>query len=260
MVESTGAEELEPALASGLVSVTDMGVGMKHAVSAAAGTDTRSDRAVEQWVEEIKSRLRDGRTRLLFDEGAGSLVQSMLDEGVIRKDEIGLRLAGTAALGAGFVARLPAFTEAPMDEVLGLRGDLDGPLTRYRAAIAKFSHTVPRMVGRDLEFEVGHLWEQEVAPALEEIGDLLHENAYVRELARHSLQDIGRYLLEGAGVFVGLGAASDVSAVAASIAGAVPAAAEVTARALLGQRAGMAAARRHDLFYLYHVNERLTNA
>lgn len=204
MLDSTGAKELRPAIESGVVSVVNLGVGIKHAVSAAAGTSSPSDtdRAVRLWVDEIKARLIDGRTRLLFDEHAGSLVHSMVDEGVIPPDEIGLRLAGQAALGAGFVARLPAFPEAPMDELIDLRGELDGPLTRYRGAIAKFSVGVPRMLGRDLQFEVGHLWEQEVAPALEEIDDLLHQHTYVRELARTALQDIGRYLIEGAGVFV----------------------------------------------------------
>jgi len=254
MLDSTGADELRPALATGIVSVADLGVGMKHAVSAAAGQGPAmdTDRAAQQWVDEIKSRLRDGRTRLLFDEGAGNLVQAMVDEGVVPPDEIGLRLAGAGALGAGFVARLPAFPEAPMDELLDLRGELDGPLTRYRGAVSMFSVNVPRMVGRDLEFEVGHLWEQEVAPALEEIDDLLHQHTYVRELARHALQDVGRYLIEGAGVYIGLGAASDVGAVAASLAGSVPGLAEVCARART------AAARRHDMFYLYQVNERLS--
>jgi hypothetical protein len=256
ILNSTGAEELRPALASGLLSVADLGVGMKDAVAAAAGTGTSSDRAVQQWIDEISVRLRDGRTRLLFDEGSGDLVQSMFEEGVIAPNEIGLRLAGSAALGAGFVARLPAFTEAPMDELLDLRGELDAPLTRYRGAVAKFSATIPRMVGRHLDYEVGHLWEQEVAPALEEIDALLHEHTYVRELARHALQDVGKYLIEGATVFVGLGAASDVGAVAAGLAGTVPGVAEVSARALLGQRAGTASARRHDMFYLYKVNKR----
>lgn len=258
ILNSTGGEELRPALASGILSVADLGVGMKDAVAAATGRGSNSDREIRQWLDEIDMRLRDGRTRLLFDRGSGDLVQSMFEEGVIATDQIGLRLAGSAALGAGFVARLPAFTEAPMDELLDLRNDLGSPLTRYRGAIAKFSATMPRLVGRDLDHEVGHLWEQEVAPALEEINALLHDHTYVRELAHHALQDVGRYLIEGAGVFVGLGAASDVSAVAAGLAGAVPGTAEVSAKALLGQRAAKANARRHDMFYLLKVNEGLS--
>lgn len=183
ILNSTGAEELRPALASGILSVADLGVGMSDAVAAAAGTGTNSDRAIQQWIDEIKVRLRDGCTRLLFDEGSGDLVQSMFDEGVIAPDKIGLRLADSAALGAGFVARLPALAEAPMDELLDLRAELDFPLTRYRGAMARF---------------------------------------------------------------------------AAGLAGTIPGVAEVSAKALLGQKAGSASARRHDMFYLYKLNARFS--
>lgn len=72
ILETTGAEELRPALESGIVTVADLGVGMEEAVSAAVSAASNSDRETRQWVDEIKARLADRRTRLLFDEGPGA--------------------------------------------------------------------------------------------------------------------------------------------------------------------------------------------
>lgn len=262
ILASTGAGELQGALDMGIVRVPDLGVGMESAVIA-AGAKQRgeprpsNDAEVQRWVDEVASRLGDSRTRLLFDEDAGEFVNAMLDEGVISVSQAGLRLAGKAAIGAGFVARLPAFTEAPMDELLDVRSDLDGTLTRYRAAVSRFSVDLPRALGKDLDQEVEHLWETNVNPALVELDELLHQHAFVRELARLGGLDVAKYMAYATGMYVGLGAASDLGQVAASIASAAPGVVEASTRALLGRNAGSAEARRHELFYLHEVDRRI---
>ena len=259
ILEMTGAEEFRPALESGIVTVADLGVGMEHAVAAAVSGAVNSDRESQHWVDEIKSRLADRRTRLLFDEGAGDIMNELLDEGVISPDQIGLRLAGKAALGAGFVARLPAFTEAPMDELLDLRADLDKPLRRYRGAVSQFSVDLPRVIGRELEHEVDHLWETNVSPSLLEINELFHEHSFIKELARSSMLDVGKYLAYAGGVYVGLGAATDLGQAVASVVSAVPGLAEASTRALVARGSAVKAAQQKELFYLHAVNVRLSS-
>lgn len=253
----TGAEELRPALESGILRVADLGVGMESAVAAAVSGAMTSDREIAGWIGQIESRMSDRRTRLLFDEDSGDLIQSMLNEGIVAPDQIGLRLAGKAAAGAGFVARLPAFSEARMDELLDLRVELDAPLRRYRAAISQFSVALPQAVGRELEFEVEQLWESSVAPAIDEITERLHDHALVRELARHALQDVAKYLGYAGGVFVGLAAATDVGQVAATVASTVPGMAEAAGRAMVSSSGARQQVERHELFYLHKVNEGL---
>jgi hypothetical protein len=258
ILEMTGAAELRPAIESGVVTVADLGVGMDDALRAAVhGGMAGSDDEVVRFAAQVKQRLQDRRTRLLFDEDADSLVQAMLESGVQESERTGLSLARTAAVGAGFVARLPAFEEAPMDELLDLRGEMTDPLTRYRGAVAAFAQQVPEVMGSDLEAEVDQLWEQEALPALLEIKERLRDHTMVRELAAHARQDVGTYLLMGGGVFIGLTAAGALGQVATSVLSAGPAAATLVARANLSAEHARHEVERYDLFYLHATGERL---
>lgn len=113
LLESSGAAELIPCLDAGLLEITD-----------AVGGEDFDSQVPPRWTRLIEQRLRDRRARLLFDDGSGDLVASMLAEGHLSSSELALRRIGKTAVGAGLVTRLPSFLSAPMDELLGLRADL----------------------------------------------------------------------------------------------------------------------------------------
>ena len=67
--------------------------------------------------------MTDPRSRLLFDGESADFFKMAIEEGEIALSTEHLPRARAAALGAGFVARLPALPQARMDELLDLRSD-----------------------------------------------------------------------------------------------------------------------------------------
>lgn len=259
VLESTGADELAPALAAGVVKVARVGGDIESALKAATGRrdDSGTDKEVAQWVSEVRQRLNDRRTRLLFDDEAEEHVREMLTEGVLPPDQVGLRLASKAAIGAGFVARLPSFSLAPMDELIDLRKELAEPLVRYRGAVSRFSGQIPTLEEAELRAGVSDLWESDVAPALLEVNELLAEHTFTKEVARAAGKSVGAYIAAGASIWLGLGAATDINSLAAAAVASAPKAAQTVVDSIMATGDGKRAVMKREMFYLHAVEASL---
>ena len=246
LMTSAGADELIPALEAGLLTLDTAGID---------ATDT--DAMVERFVGIIETRLRDSRRKVLFDAETASLANALVAEASDGHIP-GLKRAGQAAVGSGLISRLPAFPDAPMDELLELRSDLTNPLTRYRAAALDLSGQLSPVLGDELEAQVDDLWAAKVAPALLEIEETLVDHSLVRELAKRATSDIRALLTGGAGVYMGVTATASLPAAATALAGAALGAAPVVGQSAWASAEARRSAQRHELFYLYETNRRLT--
>jgi hypothetical protein len=257
VIDSTGADELVPALQAGVVSVASVGGDLESALMAATGRrdNAETTKEVAQWVHEVRLRMIDHRTRLLLDEQSEDHVRALLAEGVIPADQVGLRLASKAAIGAGFVARLPSFPHVRMDELIDFRRELGAPLIRYRSAVSRFSRQLPSLASTALQPGVSELWETEVSPAVLEINELLHEHTFMKEAARAVGQSVGVYAAAGASIWVGLGATSEVDRLVAAAIAAAPKGAQTAVDTTMGVWEAKRAARKHELFYLHSIED-----
>lgn len=259
VLELVGGRELLPAVEAGLVKVADLGIGAKEAVLAAVGrSPMNSGDEIARWIEAISARLRDRRTRLLFDEESGDLIQSMLNEGLIARDEAGLRLAGSAAAGSGLIARLPTFNAAPLDELVDLRADLAPSLTQYRSAVTRFAKGLSGDLGSAATAELDELWEAEAVPAIQEIESLLREHTLVRELARQASADVRKFIGWTGSFYFGIGAVTGLADAAAAALAASPSAVQLARDVFYARRDVRLDVRRRDLFLLYEANHRLS--
>lgn len=162
----SGVNELLPALREDLIRIND-----------------RVPSTGDVWgafIEEIVRYLSDPDYVVLLDDRLSGIVADLIAQG--RVTPTGQDIAGSseAVLGAGLIARLPSFTEIPMNEVLDLRRDLEGPLVRYRSAVAglRSQELDPYSPARDEIIDL--VWRQHVAPALLEIEeDLKSTGLYV---------------------------------------------------------------------------------
>ncbi len=249
LLESSGGVELIPALESGVVTLSPSGL---------EGQGATTDDAVENWLRLLKRLVHDPEMRLLFDDGVADLVRALVREGTVRPRELTLQHAGQAAIGAGLIARLPVFPQARLDELLDLRADLSGALSRYRLAVVRISAKLrSRAYDEELSAEVDDLWHQELAPVLVELEDLLAEHALVREIARAAGRDLRTLVMAGSALYVGLGQLANLegwltSAVAAAAPMMHAAAAGALSRAEVRREVG-----RHELFYVFELNRRL---
>lgn len=252
ILDSSGIAELVPAIQHGLLRLTPV---------ARAGDST--DQMIERYTAKLTGLLRNPRVHLLVDEMMGSIARGLLDEGHVEASAVTLRKAGTAAVGSGLIARLPAFDQVPMDELLDLRGDLTVPLARYRQSTSELA---TRLIASPLDAlevsaDVDDLYVLEVEPALSDLREAMAEHGLVREVVKALATDVRSVISGTAGSAVVLGAASvtGLSGLVAAIPAAGAAAlgvAQPVAQAAVLRRAGKAEAERHGLFYLYEIDRR----
>jgi hypothetical protein len=255
LLQTSGVGELVPAIEAGLVSLSP------------AGTDKGdTDDMVHAYVEILRRHLMDPRVHLMFDEQTASLVGSLIDEEVVRPSRLALVNAGQAAIGSGMIARLPAFPNTPLDELLDLRSDLDDPLARYRRAVSQMAVQLRvRAFDSEMPTELDDIWRTQVDPALRDVREGLAQHGLVREVARSLATDAGSVVaaVAGATVSVGLSALADLNALVPLVVGtAAPAAAvlQQVAKARVNQNEARRMARTHDLYYLYQLDQRTPGA
>jgi len=248
MFEQSGGSDLIPAVDAEILKLSSSGLnGATDAETITAG-----------YMDLVRELLEEPSSRLLFDDAAGSLVRSLVDAGNVEPHPLALKHAGEAAVGAGLVARLPSFPQAPVDELLDLRRDLSAPLVRYRAATSRLADRVATPAfDTAMAAEIDDLWTTDVAPALVEIGEGLTEHGLVREMARASMQNVRDLIVSGSAIYVGLAAGTSVDGVAASTVAVGGAVAGTAARAAVARRAERRGVAAHELFYLYEVDRRL---
>ncbi len=250
MLVDSGAEELLPAIGSGLVTLSASGFTDETAAD--------TDAVMENWLALLRALLVDTKTRLLLDDQVGSLAASLIREGHVEPHRLTMRHAGQAAVGSGLVARLPAFPGAPLDEILDLRGDLAGPLGRYRSAVVRLSERLQAgPFDKDLSDEIDDLWGTDVQPALDQIGDGLYDHGLVREIARSARQDVKTLIAEGSFLYVGLSGLSSVNEWISATVGLAGATLGATATGAHRASTARKDLKGNDLFYLYELDRRL---
>lgn len=121
--------------------------------------------------ELLRSVMADSEYPLL-DRGVQELVREGKATGL--QDSIAARKRSRAAgLGEAIFSQLPV-PEAPMDELLDLRKELSGVVSRFRRGLLKASAEIESAQWDEPFYhEASLVYERHVAPAVEELEDLL---------------------------------------------------------------------------------------
>ncbi|MBU2697805.1 hypothetical protein [Pimelobacter sp. 30-1] len=257
IITNTGLVLLQPALDAGLITITDLGITRADAVRAAAGKSKGSAAEVQRWADSIAARLRDPRSRLLLDSETASFVDLMVREGKAEITTTGRDRLGATALGAGFSARLPTLEHATVEEILEVRGDLEGPLVRYRSAVARMSKTLPDIPLTEFDAAVDSEWEGVVGPSLREIQEELIGHGIVKELAHHAKLDAAAYITVGTGLLVGVNQFTDIDPLVNAIVAGLPTVAGTLGARSVARRNRVEQAQRREFYYLHAASQSL---
>jgi hypothetical protein len=95
------------------------------------------DRTLESFLDRLLPVLAEPGTHAVCDVRAGEILRRLAEAGDQRVSQAVLRRSAEAEIGSGLIARIPAFPQAPLDELLDLKVDLAGPLERYRLAVTR---------------------------------------------------------------------------------------------------------------------------
>jgi len=257
-----GADEILAAKRSGLVDFHRFAAG---GVEKSAGLDPscnerRSDEFYEQVTAELfgvlSRTVSEGATYPLFDAHAGELVRLGVEASVIRVSESGATKGRHAGLASDLLRRLPLFEDAPVDEILSIRGELDGPLTRFRGAVARFSDGI-RAAGWDPEFvdDAEEVFVREVEPVVREIEDAVRDSGFGAQLLP-AMTEPKNWAAGGALGMAAYNLASLPELASLAVGGGVGFAAGVR-EAYLEWREGRRGVERNELFFYYEAGRRL---
>jgi hypothetical protein len=249
-LRESGGDELIAGAAAGVVTTRDW-------VSAPGSVSS----SPERWLEVLRDLLSDPYEHVLLGDQVDVVVKALVEDGTISPGILAMKHAGEAAVGSGLIARLPAFPQAPLSELLDVRSDLSSSLARYRTATVRLSSQLQaRSFDPEIRAEIDDLWINEVAPVLAELEELFFQHTLIREIARTTGKDLKTLIIEGAALFTAVTATHVLGAVvAASVAAAAPAlqaAVDGTLRVSRNRRA----AERNDLFFLYEAQRRLSRS
>lgn len=209
------------------------------------------------FLEEIIRYLVDPNYVVLLDDRLSGIVARMIADGRVQPTEQDLAASTEAVIGVGLIARLPSFTEIPMDEILDLRRDLHHPLARYRAAVANMRSQKLDPYSPSRNEIIDFLWRQKIEPSLIEIEEELRQHGLVKEIARSLGADI-RDVIKGLPLRSTLAmVAGDAMQMETVITASAAAALSITAPVIDASAKRRDARRKvshHDFYYLYRLN------
>ncbi|MFC7619381.1 hypothetical protein [Microlunatus sp. GCM10028923] len=250
MYTVTGAAELDLAFRTGQLRYNNR-----------VRFDSDFETLMADYEHQVQRYLEDPQTCVLVDDPSASLVRAMIDEGDVKMPPRSVANAGEAALGTGFLSRLPTFPTAPMAQILEVKDGLAEPLGRYRRKVTDLrSHLLTGPFDQHIDAEINNVWRTEVEPAVAEIRLAIADHALGKELIRAAGADVKQFaqgsLLTGGLAILTANAFDLTAAVTASI-GVGSAAAAATVNALMQRKKGGAQARANDLYYLHAVDQGL---
>jgi hypothetical protein len=205
------------------------------------------------FLSRLSALINDPATHPLLDERSAALARATSVVHPFSEDA--RRRARTTEMGAGMIARLPTFPQAPLDELLDVKAEFGRALIRYRAVVGDLQGLLSSDVGaREIDAELDDLWIRKVAPAMAAIEEEFEQHAFVRELAKSFTTSARSLITQGAGLYIALSTlgnlATHISA-AAAVSGIVT---EAVAGAAARSAGFSRSKTREEFYYLYELS------
>ncbi len=134
------------------------------------------DALASDYFRGLQGVLADPNVYPLLDREAAELVRVFVEAGAINAGRFAIDRSTQVGAAERFLARLPTFPLATMDEIVGIRSDLHRPLHAFRSAMAKMSQSLgASALDREFDEAAQNAWVAEVAPALAELDELVRD-------------------------------------------------------------------------------------
>lgn len=221
--------------------------------------DQDQDQAGKRFLERLAELINDPTIHPLLDSQASKYARALTATAPDSITAGAHRRSRRAELGAGMIARLPAFPLAPLDELLDVKDDLTAALVRYRAAVSGLEQVLEADIGAgDLDAELDAMWDERVQPAVVALEETLIEHSFVRELAKSAATSAKSLVTQGAALYIALSTIGDIAAHISAVAAASGVALEAAGAAAAQRITTRRAMAKEDFYYLYRLRQKLT--
>ena len=174
---ASGLDAFAPAIAAGRLTIETLGVGP------VASPSDLTEAAAEVYAGRVADAVAVGDTTPLLDAETALGIGGAVASGRLAVSDARSHRVRGGGLAAHVLQRLPLFEHATVAEVLDIRDDLGGPLTRFRAAVADFADAVDSQAwDADFAVDADRVYQRDVAPTVADIDDAVASVGYLREL------------------------------------------------------------------------------
>ncbi|MFQ6329613.1 hypothetical protein ACLMAL_26230 [Nocardia sp. CWNU-33] len=260
-VEQSKFSELDTAIDAGLLTIDPLaGMDVGHTDR----PERESPDIALEYIERVGQILTDDDTYPLFDNLTSDIVRFGVDGGIFVPVSSSRTRGRDASMADGLFDRLPNFEHATISEILDIRTELRSPLLRFRQGVRDISkdiETAPE--NTDFVHYIEDAWTHKVAPALDEIEEVIQQNTGLRSLMRKAIQDAaGAAGVLGTGsIVVAAGPAAGTAAAATLLLGGAGATLGgftlAGIRAFLQEQEAIRSATGTQFYFLYGTNSRL---
>lgn len=126
----------------------------------------------------------------LFDKMCNDFILSYSGDKILDLGTVSNEVLVHAGLATNILMTLPTLESASIDELLDFKKSMNGPLTRFRAAIYDFSTEIKTMPwDPNFKYDCLKLYNTKVAPNIEEINELSSETSTLKNFGRRVLAD-----------------------------------------------------------------------
>jgi len=187
MIVDTYADGMIEALETGVLKLNQFKLANPTAITAhvlklALGQPDTST-ITDEFMDIVKDTMNDSYVYPLFDDMVGNLVRLGLDAGQIQLSRAQIAKGKQSGLAANLLERLPLFEDATVGQIMLVRKELDRYLTRFRAAVIRFSERIQVAPwDSDFPYEVEETFRRDVAPAVLDIEDALKSGPVLKEI------------------------------------------------------------------------------
>ena len=244
-----GYRQIAAAFDAGLVSIEPIDIGGDFS---------------EGYLASLQRLLLDPTMYPVFDSEVSKLLKTFVDVGAITVGKHQASRNTQATTAERFLARLPTFPLATMDEIVEIRDDLRRPLTAFRSEMVKLSVVLGSTpLEADFDEAAQNAWIEIVekcqdvgVDAFDELDELTRERNLVRtygvELATGAAG-------ASAGLVVGLATHQPLdAAMLSTTVGAAAAASAAIVRGSIGRDRRAAALNAHPYYFLHQAETRLS--
>lgn len=148
------------------------------------------DAYIREFYLFLKKALKNSNTFPLFDDQSNDLIKSAINDKLIVLNDVNKFNVTHASMTNNLLVSLPSFEYSTVDEILGIRKELENPLVRFRSKALSYSEDIQSMPWDEtFQHECIKLYQKEVAPAILEIEELTNESGFLKNLGYNIISD-----------------------------------------------------------------------
>lgn len=185
MANASGVNELLPAIERDLIEIPSKSVfGFED-----SGFD--DEKFIMSFMDGIVEETLSGNSYPMYDAEAANIIRLALETNLIEDiDETRMEQIKHIATVHNVLAELPNFDKASVEEIIGVREELNKYLAKFKSAMLEYSSEIKTLPwDKNFDNEISLLFMKKISPAVAELRSIVEQNSFLRKFCTNIAND-----------------------------------------------------------------------